>query len=141
MNLAIGLDRMPHKGPMRLIDRIVAADETTIQCIAKDHQGADYPLRLSGALMTVSLVELGAQAAAAHVSLVAIDGHHTGLLLSLAAVEVLGETVHEDPERLQVEATRLAFGEQGAKYRFIVSAAERSILQGEAMMRMEEAPQ
>lgn len=137
MNLDLGLERMPHTGRMRLIERIVAADETAIRCVAADHGDAGYPLRVSGALFTVSLVELGAQAAAAHVSLVGIAGHHTGLLLSLGAVEVLGETVHRDPQRLLVEATRLAFGEQGAKYDFVVRTPERTILGGQAMMRME----
>ena len=59
---AAALARMPHKGNMRLIDRVVSVSERQIHCIATPHNDATYPLRIDGTLFSACLVELGAQA-------------------------------------------------------------------------------
>ena len=74
MSLEAALARMPQKGAMQLLERILDLDKTTIRCLARDHRAADYPLRIEGRLMGASLVELGAQAAAAHASLHGVGG-------------------------------------------------------------------
>ena len=128
---------MPQKGPMLLIERIVSADETTIHCIARDHMAADYPLRINGRLMPVSLVEIGAQAAAAHASFFGISGHHKGLLLALHGVEIVDGAPHESGEQLHARATQLHFDDTGARYSFEITAAGRLVLNGQAMLKME----
>ena len=137
MNLQHALERMPQKGPMLLIEQVVSADASDIHCIACDHTSADYPLRLDGRLMPVSLVELGAQAAAAHASIIAIGDHHAGLLLALHRVEVTNPGALDSGERLHAHATQLHFDEGGARYSFTVTAGERAILTGQAMLKME----
>lgn len=137
MTLQHGLDRMPQKGSMQLIEQIISADETHVLCTARDHSGADYPLRIDGHLAPISLVELGAQAAAAHASLFGIGGHHAGLLLALHGVDILDGAAIEAGDRLQAKAERLHFDESGARYSFSVMAGDRVVLSGEAMLRME----
>ena len=101
------LDRMPHKGAMQLIASVEALDETTIYCRAKSHKGRDYPLRTDGRLMTAALVEIGAQAAAAHASIHGQDGSHIGMLLSLQKVEILQLRAEDAPAPLVARASLL----------------------------------
>ena len=137
MNLQEGLDRMPQKGAMLLIERIVSTDELTIDCVACDHTQDDYPLRMNGHLFPVSLVEIGAQAAAAHASFFGIGGHHKGLLLALHGVEIADGAVHENGDRLHARATQLHFDETGARYSFEITAGGHLVLSGQAMLKME----
>jgi len=137
VNLQDGLERMPQKGAMLLIERIVSADETTIDCIARNHMDADYPLRINGQLMPVSLVEIGAQAAAAHASFFGVGGHHKGLLLALHTVEVAEGDAHNSGEQLRARATQLHFDDIGARYSFELTAGDRVVLNGQAMLKME----
>ena len=135
MNLEDGLTRAPHKGAMLLIARILRANEESIFCEAKDHSEPTYPLRVQGRLMGVSLVELGAQAAAAHVSLYAVGGAHTGLLLALHNVEVREHEVMS-ATRLHVSATKLATNDDGARFSFSVARELTELVRGEAMLTM-----
>ena len=130
------LSRMPHKGAMLLLASVEAMDAETIRCKARNHCGADYPLRVEGDLMTLSLVELGAQAAAAHASMHGIGGAHTGLLLSLRKVTAKTLTVADSPP-LTVEATRVTSGPMGACYTFRVLDGTAELLTGEAILSME----
>lgn len=134
----LALERMPQKGPMLLIERVCAIDEDSIRCVAKDHRDADHPLRIEGVLETASLVELGAQAAAAHASQHGIGGRHSGLLLSLQGVEILAEPGASalDHAPLDVVAERRDVLDGAARYRFTVLAEDRPVLQGEAVMQM-----
>lgn len=133
-----GLARMPHKGPMLLLARILASDADSIAAEARDHRPADYPLRLQGLLPPLALVELGAQAAAAHASLHGIGGNHAGLLLSLHEVAVLAPVPDTAP--LRVTARRLADLDGAARYGFAVHGPGGPILQGEATLRMQSLP-
>ncbi|MBY8974893.1 hypothetical protein KHP62_03670 [Rhodobacteraceae bacterium NNCM2] len=137
MTHAQALDRMPQKGAMRLIEEIVSIGPDKIHCIARDHAEADYPLRIGGDLLAVSLVELGAQAAAAHASLHGVGGHHAGLLLALNGVSVPGSGLVETAERLHAHAEQLQFGEAGARYSFEVHAGGEILISGQAMLMMQ----
>jgi len=137
MRLQDGLDRMPQKGAMLLIEEVVSAEATLIHCIARDHTSADYPLRIEGRLAPMSLVELGAQAAAAHASLFGVGGHHAGLLLALHDVKIADRAMPVDGERFHVHATQLYFDEVGARYSFKVTTGQHEILSGQAMLKME----
>lgn len=131
------LARMPHKGAMLLLDRVERLEEDRIRCIARDHRAPDYPLRVEGRLMSVALVELGAQAAAAHASVHGIDGAHTGLLLSLRAVEVFEMAADSVSCPFEIEAERIEATAIGAHYRFSVRGEGREMLRGEAMLSMQ----
>lgn len=136
MNLDSALDRMPHKGAMRLIERIVSADETQIHCIGIDHSCENYPLRLDGRLFSVALIELGAQAAAAHASLFDIRGNHTGLLIALQNVEVIRHEIRETSGSLEIFASQLHFDANGAIYGFWVSDERGKLVNGRAVLKM-----
>lgn len=137
MTLQHGLDRMPQKGPMQLLERIVSADDTEIDCIARPHHAHDYPLRIDGILPTLALVELGAQAAAAHASLFGIGGNHAGLLLALHGVEVSEDAEFDTAAQFHASASRLHFDENGARYAFEIKIDNQLILSGQAMLKME----
>ncbi|MEM0922177.1 MAG: hypothetical protein AAGI13_03980 [Pseudomonadota bacterium] len=130
------LERMPHRGAMRLIETIEQIGPERIQARARDHGATDYPLRIGGRLFTVALVELGAQAAAAHASIHGVAGAHTGLLLSIRDMRCMGlEVTASTP--LIVEAERSGGGEDAAQYRFSVAAAGTTLVEGAAVMSMQ----
>jgi len=136
MNLDRALERMPHKGAMRLIERIVSADEAQIHCIGVNHACDNYPLRLDGRLFSVTLVELGAQATAAHASMFDIKGSHTGLLIALKNVEVVRHEVMETSDNLEIFASQLHFDANGAIYGFWVSDTRGKLVEGRAILKM-----
>lgn len=137
MSFQDALDRMPQKGAMLLIDTVLSADEDTIHCRARDHRTPDYPLRIADSLMTISLVELGAQAAAAHASLYGVGGHHAGLLLTLRDVEICEADADHFESPLESRAERLQFDQSGARYRFVVCSGAAEVLSGEALLMMQ----
>ncbi|MEL6476503.1 MAG: hydroxymyristoyl-ACP dehydratase [Pseudomonadota bacterium] len=132
------LERMPHRGAMLLLEQIAEMGPERIVCQARDHRGADYPLRLDGRLFAVALVELGAQAAAAHASLHGVGGAHTGLLLSLREVAVLALEVPDTPP-LTITAERAGGGAGAAHYRFEVTAEGHPLVTGSAILSMQGA--
>ncbi|MEM7120263.1 MAG: phosphotransferase [Pseudomonadota bacterium] len=136
MNVQHALDMMPQKGTMRLLERIDDADATAITCRARDHRDPDYPLRLDGKLMGVTLVELGAQAAAAHASLHGVGGHHTGLLVTLQDVTVDRPDGDAAIGCFVAHAEQLFFDEGVARYRFAVRDERGDYVRGEAMLKM-----
>jgi predicted hotdog family 3-hydroxylacyl-ACP dehydratase len=129
------LERMPHAGAMRLIAAIEAADATHIRCRAADHVASDYPLRLDGVLFAAALVELGAQAAAAHASVFGLDAAHTGLVLAISDLALLRDRV-EHPEPLLASAERLHQLGGAAAYRFAVSQGGAPLVTGEVLLSM-----
>lgn len=114
---------MPHKGPMMLIAGIDEMAEDHVRCHAKDHTGPAYPLRCGDTVPGIALVELGAQAAAAHASMHGVGGVHTGLLLALRKVEVHVVDASTLPAPLDISATRVGADGGGAQYSFTVHTA------------------
>jgi predicted hotdog family 3-hydroxylacyl-ACP dehydratase len=136
--LAEALARMPHAGAMRLVAAVEAADEAVIRCRATDHTGPDYPLRLDGVLHAAALVELGAQAAAAHASLFGMAGAHAGLVLAIADLVLHCDRVG-DPAPLRMLAERLDQLGGAARYRFAVMQRAAPIVTGEVVLAMARA--
>lgn len=134
------LKRMPHAGPMRLIEEIVSADAGEILCIARDHRADSYPLRLDGALYGCTLVELGAQAAAAHTSLFGVGGAHTGLVLAFSNVEVFRDRIAGDGP-LTVRAEQLQSLEDAARYRFEVMDRAGTVVAGDILLSLQRRTQ
>jgi predicted hotdog family 3-hydroxylacyl-ACP dehydratase len=135
------LDRMPHKGAMRLIESISSVSEQDIHCIATLHVDATYPLRIDGTLFSTSLVELGAQAAAAHASLFGVSGNHTGLLIGLQNIEVHKPTVTECHHPMDVTAQQLHFDTNGSLYSFKVISGDEVLVTGRAALKMQGEPE
>lgn len=131
------LERMPHKGAMRLIDRIISVNEAEIHCLGVPHGDAGYPLRLDGILYTANLVELGAQAAAAHASTGDLKGNHTGLLIGLQNVDLLTSIVTDCSDNLHITARQLHFDGNGALYDFEVSSQGQKYIEGRATLKMQ----
>lgn len=132
------LARMPHAGSMRLIERILHIEEDEISCAASNHLAATYPLRIEGVLYPSVLVEIGAQAAAAHSSIHGIGARHVGLLLGVQEM-----AIHRlDPNRtepLHAWAKRLEHAETSAHYSFLVSQADAPVVEGTLLLQMREA--
>lgn len=136
--LAEALARMPHAGTMRLVASIEAADATCIRCRATDHARPDHPLRLGGVLHAAALVELGAQAAAAHASLFGMGMAHAGLVLAIGDVALHGNRI-ESAEPLRMSAERLHQLETAAAYRFVVTQGTAHVVTGEILLSMVRA--
>jgi predicted hotdog family 3-hydroxylacyl-ACP dehydratase len=120
---------------MRLIDDILSVDANAIHCVDTDHQAPSYPLRLDGKLFGCVLVELGAQAAAVHVSLFGTEGAHTGLVLSINNADVRVDRV-ETVNRLTVRAWRLQSLNTVSSYRFEVLDGSARILAAQVLLSM-----
>jgi predicted hotdog family 3-hydroxylacyl-ACP dehydratase len=97
----------------------------------------DYPLRLHGILYTANLVELGAQAAAAHASIGDLKGNHTGLLIGLQNVTLMTSTVSDCSEALHITARQLHFDGNGALYNFEISSQGQKYIEGRATLKMQ----
>ncbi len=142
------LERMPHAGRMQLIGEILSADEREIRCLARDHRGPSYPLRLGGRLFCCALVELGAQAAAAHTSLFGIAAAHTGFVLSLSGVVIGPDLAPSDapPSEappsdapLAIRAEHLDSLDARALYRFEVTGGEARLVAGDVLLGMQRS--
>ena len=131
------LDQMPHSGRMRLISKILAADERSIECSAIDHNDDNFPLLIDGVLYSTVLCELGAQAAAAHQSLYQMQGAHRGLLVALQNVSVFSDIVSREGQSLKVSAEQLHRDLGGAIYAFFVGDGEIELLAGKALLKLE----
>lgn len=130
------LERMPHSGRMQLIGEILSADEREIRCLARDHRDPSYPLRLGGRLYACALVELGAQAAAAHTSLFGVAAAHTGLVLSLTGV-VIGSDIVRSDAPLMIRAELLESLDARALYRFEISGGNDRLVAGDVLLGMQ----
>ncbi len=137
MTVDTAFDRMPQKGRMLLLDRVLDISETLISCSARDHRSPEYPLRIGGRLMGASLVELGAQAAAAHASIHDFGGHHAGLILVLHNVTITLTDADAAIGRFTCSAERLYFDDGFARYGFSVCDEVEVLIQGEATFKMQ----
>lgn len=137
LNFEQALDNMPHTGRMRLIQAILSADDLSIRCRGIDHRPENYPLRVKNRLYTLTLCEVGAQAAAAHASLFRMRDQHTGLLVAMRNVIVKRDDLEADDAGLTASARQLHFDANGAIYDFAVTGSLGEILSGQAVLRME----
>lgn len=131
--LTLARSRMPHTGKMQLIEEIGEITGQTIRCRSTGHVNAGYPLRVKGLLYTAALIELGAQAAAAHASIQAMGGAHSGLVLSISDVLILAPRV-EDAE-LETVAVLTETMDGAAQYTFAVSGASK-LIEGSLLLSM-----
>ncbi len=125
---------------MCLLERVVAWDTHGATFTSSSHAAADHPLRRSGILHAVMLCEYGAQAMAAHGSLVTGGDASTrpGMLVSLRDVVLAANAanaanaVDAAGGELTVEVERLAAGAAGLQYRFRVTQGGAELASGRA---------
>lgn len=132
--------RIPHSGPMCLLDCVVSWNNETILCEATNHRDADHPLARDGMLDTMAAIEYAAQAMAVHGALIAENSASTvndnspkmGYLASVRDVACAIPFLHELTAPLRIEATRIAGEETRVLYEFSVTSGEQMCAQGRA---------
>lgn len=125
---------VPQAGDMCLLGRVIAWDVRGASFAAFSHAAQENPLRRDGRLHGVALCEYGAQAMAAHGSLVAGGEARSrpGMLVSLRDVVLAASAVDAVGGELTVEVERLAAGAAGLQYRFRVMQAGAELVSGRA---------
>ena len=137
--------RIPHKGGMCLLERVVAWSHERIECEAASHRAADNPLRAHGRLGIACGIEYAAQAMAVHGALIgeAADGHgatpRAGYLASVRGVQLHAERLDDLDSTLTVRAERMMGDANNIVYSFEVSAGMRPLLSGRATVVLDAA--
>jgi len=126
--------RIPHRGAMCLLARLVSWTAEEIVCDAGDHTDPAHPLRLDGALPAAAALELAAQAMALHGALCAPGAMPTpGFLASARGLRLHAQRLDGAPGPLRVRARRLAGDDGQALYAFAVhDAHDRELAEGRA---------
>ena len=135
------LGHIPHQGSMCLLDGIVDWDAQHIRCTASSHRAADNPLRAHGRLGAAGGIEYAAQAMAAHGGLLATTDAQprAGYLVSVRGVDLKVARLDNITGNLQVEAERMSGDDNTILYGFSVSAGERVLLHGRAIVVLDAA--
>jgi len=135
------LAHIPHQGSMCLLDQVDAWGSERIRCTASSHRAADNPLRAHGRLGVACGIEYAAQAMAAHGGLLAATdtSPRAGYLASVRGVEWHVPRLDDLAADLSVEAERLSGDDNTVLYGFSVSAGERVLLNGRAIVVLDAA--
>ncbi len=132
--------RIPHSGPMCLLDCVLSWNSETILCEATNHRDTDHPLARDGMLDAMAAIEYAAQAMAVHGALIAENSAaitndsspKMGYLASVRDVMCAIPFLHELTSPLRIEATRIAGEETRVLYEFSVTSGEQMCAQGRA---------
>jgi predicted hotdog family 3-hydroxylacyl-ACP dehydratase len=135
------LAHIPHQGSMCLLDQIDAWDGERIRCTASSHRALDNPLRAHGRLGATCGIEYAAQAMAAHGGLLAaaVTSPRAGYLASVRGVELHVPRLDDIAADLSVQVERLSGDDNTVLYGFSVSAGERVLLSGRAIVVLDAA--
>jgi predicted hotdog family 3-hydroxylacyl-ACP dehydratase len=128
---------IPHQGPMCLLDRVVAWDETRIECVAVNHRDPQHPLRSASGLLASAAIEYAAQAMAVHGALcagAAGSSSAPGFLASARDVRLerwrLDDLPQATPDELVVTSERQAGDATRLLCAFRVRHAGRDLASG-----------
>lgn len=136
-------ERVPHGGPMCLLDALLSWSAGEIVCRIVNHADAGHPLRLAGVLPAASALEYASQAMALHGALCGAGAAapRPGFLASARGVRFHVPRIDEAPGPLQVRAERLAGDAGQALYRFeLRDAAGRALVDGRATVVLDTPP-
>ena len=130
--------RVPHAGPMCLLDTVISWDEQHIECAAVGHSPAAHPLAQDGRLPATAAIEYAAQAMALHGRLVQertlADAAPTrGFLAGLRSVRLHRRWIGPDASLLRVRVTRFAGDDVQVLYDFEV-VADAPVAEGRAVV-------
>jgi predicted hotdog family 3-hydroxylacyl-ACP dehydratase len=129
--------RIPHSGPMCLLERVVEWDGEHIVCEATSHTLESNPLRREKLLDAHCAIEYAAQAMAVHGALLSEADRHSsqptvGYLASVRDVQCHVTTLHDLPSPLRVQAQRITGEATRVLYEFQVHSAARLCVSGRA---------
>ncbi|MCW5800283.1 MAG: 3-hydroxydecanoyl-(acyl-carrier-protein) dehydratase, inferred for ABFAE pathway [Nitrospira sp.] len=131
---------VPHSGTMCLLDGVEAWDPDHIVCRAISHLRPDNPLRDGSGLRAICAIEYGAQAIAAHATLLG-NGHTQrvgeGVLASLRNVTTTVSHLDVLKGALTILATLQLSHQQGRIYDVRVTADGRTVLTGRLSVMLE----
>jgi predicted hotdog family 3-hydroxylacyl-ACP dehydratase len=136
------IDLIPHRGRMALIDRVVGFDAKGIRAESDNHRSPAHPLRHADRLSAVHLCEYGAQAMAVHGALLARStGQRAqpGVLIALRTVDLRVARIDDLPGPLDILAERVHSDEATWLYRFRIVHDEKSLAEGQAMVKLDVA--
>ncbi|MEZ5651640.1 MAG: hydroxymyristoyl-ACP dehydratase [Burkholderiaceae bacterium] len=136
-------DLIPHAGRMCLLERVLAWSDDQIHCETTSHGWSDNPLRRSGRLAGIHLIEYGAQAMAVHGALLARTRGETlagGYLAALRGITLRCAHIHELTGSIRVGARRLAAVDGNLMYSFDVHHGERCLAEGRVTVASLRAP-
>jgi predicted hotdog family 3-hydroxylacyl-ACP dehydratase len=137
--------RVPHRGAMCLLERLVRWDDEAIECTVTNHGDAQHPLRLreaEGDLGAACAIEYAAQAMALHAALHAGEGAPPvpGFLASARDVQMTVARLDDAPGPLTVRAHRQAGDARQAMYRFTLHDTNgRLLVSGRTTVVLEPA--
>ncbi len=125
--------RIPHAGPMVLLDIIVESEEGTILARTESHRRSDNPLRRDGRLHAIAGSEYGAQAAAVHGPLQAGPEAtaRPGMIVSLRDLTWTRARLDDIDAPLEVRATCLMADTRQLAYAFTLAHAGTTLVEGE----------
>jgi predicted hotdog family 3-hydroxylacyl-ACP dehydratase len=128
---------LPQKGSMRMLDRIIFWDDTSIVCHSERHRASDNPLREHGRLGSIHAIEFAAQAMAAHRRLTQSDTTPLqGMLVSIRDCEFAPGPLDVCAAPLVITARRIAASAEALTYRFSVDAQGKAQARGRATVRL-----
>jgi len=111
--------RIPHSGPMCLLDAMLSWRDDQIICRAVNHADPTHPLRLGDVLPSASALEYASQAMALHGALcAAADTPTPGFVASARALHLPVQRLDDAPGPLSVRAQRLTGNASQAIYTF-----------------------
>lgn len=139
--------RVPHAGPMCLLDRMLDWSAEHIHCSASSHTDAANPLRCEAGLLASAAIEYAAQAMALHGTLNAALHRGgaalaplPGFLASARSVRLFLPRLDQVAGPLTVRAQRLRGDARQALYRFELSDAQgRPLVDGRATVVFDTA--
>lgn len=125
--------RIPHSGPMCLLERLLSWSADEIVCQATDAADPAHPLRLGDGVPAACALELASQAMALHGALnaPALAPPRAGFLASARSVRLHVARLDDAPGPLVVHVVHLAGDATQALYAFDLSdAAARLLVEG-----------
>ena len=138
--------RIPHRGPMCLLDRMTRWDPSRIECLAVNHRDPRHPLRTRGGLLATAAIEYAAQAMALHGALCAAAADQEaspGFLASARDVRLavwrLDDLPGADPDALLVSAERQAADASRILYSFSLAHGGRTLATGRVTVVLDTA--
>ena len=131
---------IPHAGNMCLLDRVVAYDDSAIECAAVSHRDSGNPLRHRGILPIHTGIEYCAQAIAIHGQLTSAGPSGTprrGFLAVIMNTEWTVERLDDCVGELNVFAVKQVALQQGVTYTFELKHQGHTLLKGQTVVALE----
>lgn len=124
---------LPHAGDMCLLDKVIAWDKGSIECVTDSHQNKNNPLFYNGRLHAVNCIEYAGQATVVHGTLCWEDGMdlpNVAILVSIRDIKFSRPRLDDIRTSLHIHAEVLDILEFASNYAFNVTADGEKIAAG-----------